>query len=125
VGAVTQRVFAELRGGVTRVIYHFRKRRIALLNSTRRAWNADGRHTGANGHLPGDECGTTGRATRLAVVISEEDAVLGDRIDVRRPAHHAMRVGANVPHADVVTPDNDDVRFHSRLGNGHIGKAET
>ena len=55
--AVTQVVFAELRGGVTRGLEHFRNRRVAPLDSTRRAGNADGRHAHANGHLPSDERG--------------------------------------------------------------------
>jgi hypothetical protein len=37
----------------------------------------------------------------LTVVIGEQDAVFGDRIDVRRSAHHAVAVGAEVPHPDV------------------------
>ena len=36
---------------------------------------------------------------------------LAIEIDIRRPAHHAMRVGANVPHADVVAPDDGNIGF--------------
>jgi hypothetical protein len=40
------------------------------------------------------------------------DAFAGDAVDVRRlVAHHAAVVVADVPGADVVTPDDEDVGF--------------
>ena len=107
--AVAQVVLAELRGGVALRLEHFGQRRIVLLDAARRAGNADGRHAGADRQLPHDERRAPGGAARLAVVIGEEHAVLGDAVDVRRAAHHAVRVGADIPHADVVAEDDDDV----------------
>ncbi len=74
-----------------------------------RAGNADGGHAGAHRHLAHDERGATGRAAGLTVVVGEQDAVLGDAVDVGRAAHHAVRVSADVPHADVIAQDDDDV----------------
>ena len=56
-----------------------------------------GHYTPGAGIGPKNIRGTAG----LTVVIGEQDAVFGDRIDVRRPAHHAVGVGAEVPHPDV------------------------
>ena len=46
------------------------------------------------------------------VVVGEDHALLGDAVDVRRAvAHQPVRVGADVRLADVVAPDDDDVRL--------------
>ena len=75
---------------------------------------ADRRHACADRQLAGDEVRATRRATGLGVVVGEQHAFLGDRVEVRRPAgHQAPMIGADVPHADVVTHDDEDVR---RLG---------
>ena len=104
--AIAQVVLAELAGGVALRLQDFGQRRIGLLDAARRAGNADRRHAGADGHLPDDERGAARSAARLAVVIGEEHAFLGDAVDVRRAAHHAVRIGADVPHADVVAEDD-------------------
>jgi hypothetical protein len=60
--------------------------------------------------LAGDEGCTSSGATLLAVVIGERDPFVGDAVDVRRAvAHHAFAEVADVPHADVVTPEDQDV----------------
>src|SRR6185295_14395754 len=70
------------------------------------------------GILPGDERGPPGRTRGLAVVVREADALHADAIDVRRPvAHHAQAVRADVLPADVVAPDDENVR-RLRLGGG-------
>jgi hypothetical protein len=109
--AVTEMILAELSCEIALALEHLRQRRIFLLDSAGGAWDPDRRHAGANRQLSHDEGGATGRAARLTVVVREQDAVLGNAIDVRRPAHHPVRVDADIPHADVVTPDYDDVRF--------------
>ena len=54
------------------------------------------------------------RAARLRVIVGEKHAFLGQLIQVRRlPGHHAAMIGADVPDADVVPHDDDDVRFFS------------
>ena len=75
-----------------------------------RASLADRGHAGADRQLAGDEVRATRRATCLGVVVGEQHAFLGDLVEVRRPAgHHAAVVGADIPHADVVAHDDDDV----------------
>ena len=62
--------------------------------------------------LSGDEGRTAGGAALLAVIIGENHAVLGDGIDIGRAiAHQAVGIGAEVGLADVVAPDDDDVRL--------------
>ena len=85
-------------------------------SADRRAGLADRGHAGADRQLPGDEVRATRRATRLGIVVREQHAFLGDLVEVRRPArHHAAMIGADIPHADVVAHDDDDVGF---LGGG-------
>ncbi len=52
--------------------------------------------------------------------VGEDRALLGDAVDVGRAvAHHALVVGADVPVADVVAQDDQDVRLlGGRLGGG-------
>ena len=48
----------------------------------------------------------------LAVIVGEQRALVGDAVDVGRAvAHHAAVVGADVPVADVVAHDDEDVRL--------------
>ena len=73
---------------------------------------ADRGHAGADRQLAGDEGRPARRAARLGVVIGEQHALVGELVEVRRPpGHHAAVVGADVPDADVVAHDDDDVRF--------------
>ena len=73
---------------------------------------ADRGHAGADRQLAGDEVGAARRAARLGVVVGEQHAFGGELVEVRRPArHHAAVVGADVPDADVVAHDDDDVRL--------------
>ena len=71
---------------------------------------ADRGHAGADRQLAGDEVGASRRAACLGVVVGEHHALGGDLVEVRRAArHHAAVVGADVPDADVVAHDDDDV----------------
>ena len=55
-----------------------------------------------------------------AVVIGEEHAFGGELVEVRRsPGHHAPVVGPDVPNANVVCHDHDDVGF-LRLRCSHV-----
>ena len=68
--------------------------------------------TGADRVLAGDEGGTSGGAALLAVVVGEGDAFVGHAVDVGRAVTHLTAiVVADVPPADVVAPENQDVRF--------------
>ena len=109
--AVAQVVFAKLAGAVTERLKDFGQGGVLFLEPQRRAGNADGSHAGANRVLTSNERRTPGGTARVRVVIGEQHALLGDAIDVRRVAHHAVRVGADVPHADVVAKNNKDIGF--------------
>ena len=109
---IAQMVLAELAGGVA---LRFERggngagfRRDADLGPRL----ADRGHAGADGQLAHDEVGATRRATRFRVVVGEEHAFLGHLIEGGRSAgHHAAMVGADVPHADVIAHDEEDVGF--------------
>src|SRR5271167_5207060 len=76
------------------------------------AGHADFGQAGANRVLTGDEARAAGCAALLAIPVGEGCSFLRDAIDVGRLiAHHASTVMADVPIADVVAPDDEDVRF--------------
>ena len=84
---------------------------VGLLPAFLRAGHADLGHAGADRHAAADERRAARRAALLRVVVGEADAFLGDAVDVRRlVAHHAAVVVADVPGADVIAPDDEDVR---------------
>ena len=89
--------------------------RVALLPAFLGAGQADLGHAGAHRHDAADERGAAGGATLLAVVVGERHAFARDAVDVRRHvAHHAAAVVADVPGADIVTPDDENVRWPPR-----------
>ena len=109
---VAQVVLAELRGHVALRLEKFGDRDVARLQAFLRAGQADLQQAGAEAGLAGDETRPAGRAALLAVPVGEERTFPGNAVDVRRlVAHHAQVVGADVPVADVVAPQNQDVRF--------------
>ena len=113
---VAEVVLAELAGGVAHALERGRDRHGLRRNADRRAGLADRGHAGADRQLAGDEVGAARRAARLGVVVGEQHALGGELVEVRRPpGHHAAVVGADVPHADVVAHDDDDVRPLRRL----------
>ena len=64
--------------------------------------------------LAGEERRTAGRARLLAVVVQEADALVGDPIDVGRViAHQPIAVATEVGGADVVSKDDEDIRWFS------------
>jgi hypothetical protein len=53
----------------------------------------------------------------LAVIVGEQSTLAGDPVDVGGgAAHHAAMVGTQIPGADVIGHDHDDVRL---LLTGH------
>src|SRR5215475_12832937 len=103
-------VLAELCCGITFSLEHFGQGRIVFLNPAGRAGYTDRRHSGPDRQLPHEECGASRSAARLTVVIGRKDAFLCYPIDVWRPSHHAIAIGTDIPHSDVVTKDDQDVR---------------
>ena len=123
---VAQVVLAELRGHVALVLEQFGDRHVTRLQPFLRAGQADLQHARPEARLAGDETRAAGRAALLAVPVGEQGAFLGDAVDIGSPvAHLAEVVRADVPVADVVAPENQDVWFlrshHSsfRLFNCH------
>ena len=107
---VAEVVLAELRGHVALLLEQFGDRHVTCLQSFLRAGQADLEHAGPEPRLAGDETRTAGRAALLAVPVGEQRAFLRDAIDVRRlVAHHAVVVGADVPVADVVSPQDQNI----------------
>ena len=111
-------ILAELAGGIALRLEHRCHRHIGLLPALLGTGEADLRHSRAHRHVAADE-GSPPRGTALlAVVVGERDTLAGDPVDVRGlVAHHAAVVVADVPGADVVSPDDEDVRLLAG-GNG-------
>ena len=109
---VAEVVLAELAGGVTHDFERGGNGHGLRRQAGRGAGLADCGHAGADRQFAGDEVGAARRAARLGVVVGEQHALGGDLVEVRRPTgHHAAVVGADVPDADVVAHDDDDVRL--------------
>ena len=110
--AVAEVVLAELAGGVALRLEQVGERRVLLGQPFLRARQADLQQAGAEARLAGDERRAPRRAGLLGVVVGEDRAFLRDAVDVGRAvAHHAAVVGADVPVADVVAEDDQDVRL--------------
>src|SRR4029077_5347614 len=110
--AIAKVVFAKLTGGITERLQQFRDGRVFRLKSESGAGHSDFSQAGAERVLAGDEGGTSSGAALLAVPVGESHSFLGHAVDVRRlVAHHPAAIVADVPHADVVSPENQDVRL--------------
>ena len=110
--AVAEVVLAELAGHVALGLEQGGDGRVFLLHAFRRAGQADLGQAGADRGLPGDKGSAASGAALPAVPVGEEGSFLGEAVDVRRfVSHHAHVVGADVELADIVAPDDEDVRF--------------
>jgi len=109
---VAQMVLAELTSGIAHGLEDRGDGDRFRWESRGGACLTNGGHAGADGKFAGDEVRTARRATRLGIIVGEQHAFLGKLVEVRRLARHQPAVvGADVPHADVVTHDDDDVGF--------------
>ena len=73
---------------------------------------------GAEDALPGDERRPPRGAALLAVGVREAHPLVRDAVDVRRPVpHQPVAVAAEVGDADVVAPDDEDVRLVGHQGS--------
>jgi hypothetical protein len=73
---------------------------------------ADFQQPGADRGLPGHESCASGGAALLAIPVGEQCTLRGNAIDIGRlVAHHAVVVGADVELADIIAPDDHDVRL--------------
>ena len=110
--AIAEVVLSELAGRVAERLEQFGDGRIFLLQSDRRAGHAHLGEAGADGVLPADEACAAGRAALLRVVVGEGHPLFRDPVDVRGLiAHHAATEMADVPDADVVAPEDEDIGF--------------
>lgn len=108
--AIAEMILADLRRRIAQRLEDLRNGRIGRLQSLLGGRQAHFEQAGAKGCLPGDEGRASGCAGLLPVVISEQRTLAGQSVDVRRvPAHHASMVGADVPDADIIGHDHDDV----------------
>ena len=124
--AVPEVVLAELTGLVALRLQQLGDRHVPRLKPFLGARQPDLEKAGAEGRLARDECRAPGGATLLAVPVGEQRAFLCDAVDVGRlVAHHALVVGADVPVADVVAPDHQDVGLlRRRLRKRRRGQGE-
>ena len=110
--AVAEMVLAELAGGIAERLEQFGDGRVFLLQSDGGAGHADLGQARADRVLAGDEARAAGGAALLGVVVGEGHPFLRDAVDVGGPvAHHAAAEVADVPDADVVAPEDQDVWF--------------
>src|SRR5215468_3141182 len=110
--AVTEMVLAELRGRVAQWFEQFGDGRVFLVQSDRGGRQPDFGQPGAQSVLTGDERRSSSGAALLAVVIGETDAFLGNAVDIGRAiAHLPVAVAAQIGDADIVAPDDEDVRL--------------
>ena len=114
---VPEVVLAELAGGVAVRLQQLGDRRVLLLQTDGRPRHSDLGHAGAEHALSGDERRPPGGAALLAVGVGETHPLVGDPVDVGcSVTHQAVAVTAQVGDADVVAPDDQDVRF--AVGHG-------
>ena len=113
--AVALMVLAELAGGVALALEDRGHRHVGLLPALGGTGQADLRHATANRYRAADEGCAAGRAALLRVIVGEADAFPRDPVNVRcLVAHHAAVGEADVPGADVITPEHQDVRLRLR-----------
>jgi hypothetical protein len=110
--AIAEVVLAELAGLVAPGLEQLGDRDVAGLQALPRTRQPHLEHAGAEAGLAGDEACAPGGAALLPVPVGEQRTLARDAVDVRRPvAHHALVVRAHVPVADVVAPEDEDVRL--------------
>jgi hypothetical protein len=109
---VAEVVLAELAGRIAVRLEQVRDRRRPVRDAVRRAGHPDREQAGPERVLPKDERGPPGGAGLLAVGVGEQRPFLRDPIDIWRPIpHDPVVVGTDVVDADVVAPDDQDVRL--------------
>src|SRR5262245_46250753 len=93
-------------------LYEFRDRRVLGSHAQRRARQADLAQTRAKYALTHDERRPARCATLLSVIVREQHPLVRDAIYVGRPiAHHSLGEAAEIRLADIIAPDDQNVRF--------------
>ena len=105
-------VLAKLSGSITQRLEQLGNSGILRRETDIGAGHTDLSQTGAVGALPGDESRPAGGTALLPVGIGELHAFMGDAINIGGAvAHQAVAVAAQVGDADVISPDDQDIRF--------------
>ena len=113
--AVTDMVLTKLPGRVAETFHDSPNGRVELAHAHRCTRESYLGEAGAYDVLAGKERRAPGGAGLLTVILQEANPFLANSIDVRRLIpEQAITVSADVGDADVVTPDDKDVRFARR-----------
>ena len=110
--AVPEMVLAELSGHIAERLEQFGECRILFGETFFRTRQPNFQKAGPHWALSGDKRSAAGRAGLLTVIVREDRTLVGETVDVGRAiAHHSAIVGADVPVADVIGHDDEDVGF--------------
>ena len=105
-------VLSELTRGIAKRLQQFGDGRVFRVQSDRGARHADFGQAGADRVLTGDEACAAGRAALLSVKVGEGRPFLRHAVDVGgMVAHHAPTKVADIPNADIVSPNDEDIRL--------------
>lgn len=108
--SVTLMVFAELASGISLALEYGGHGDISFLPTFFSARHANFCHARSHRCRAADEGCAASRTALLGVVVREADTLFSNAVDVwRLVAHHAAIVVADVPSADIVTPNDEDV----------------
>src|SRR5436190_20355989 len=105
-------VLAKLAVGIAERLEKFGNGWVFRLKPHRRTGHSDFGQASAERVLAGDKCRASCGATLLAVIVSESAPFIRNTVDIRGSiAHHAATEIADIPCADVITPENQDIRL--------------
>jgi hypothetical protein len=105
-------VLSELARGIAEALEQAPDGRIELAHAHGCAGETDLAQSGPDDVLASEKRGAAGRARLLPLVLKQTNSFFADAVDVRRfVAHHATAIGADVSEADVVAPEDEDIRF--------------
>ena len=114
--AVAEMVLAELPGHIAERLEQLGERRILVGKAFLCPWQSHLQQARAHRALAGDEGGPAGGTRLLTVIVGEDRTFVGDAVDVGRAvAHLAAIIGADVPVADVIAHDDENVGLGLRL----------
>ena len=110
--AITKVVFTKLTCLVTTRFQQGRKRWILFAHPLWRAWETHFGQTRADWRLSGNKSSATSCTTLLTIPVSKQRALLGDAVDIWGfVAHHPHVVSADIELTNIITPQNQDIRF--------------
>jgi hypothetical protein len=109
---VAQVVLTELTGGLVLSLQYFRKNGVVSLHAHGVPDHSQRLHACPDGIHSGHKVAMPGGARRMRLVIRDHRSFFRKAIDVRRAIpHHTAVVDAEVGEADVISPDDEDIRL--------------